>query len=236
MEIEIAGRKFKADVRFAKDLIPVLAFPNELKEDFPAYFMFRDTFYSEEDWKKIKRYNLRYDITVIPPNKIGDEFIKTYGHYHPIAENNVSYPEIYEILEGEALLVLQRKTNDEVDDVIVVKAEKGDKVIIPPNYGHVTINPIEKELKMSNWVFRNFKSIYEPYTEKRGACYYYTTNGWIKNENYEKLPEIRFAKPNYEFLIAKNESMYSLINNVKKLEFLWKPSKHLDLFEKIFEF
>jgi len=37
MELEIAGRKFKADIRWAYDLKPVLAFPEKLEENFPAY-------------------------------------------------------------------------------------------------------------------------------------------------------------------------------------------------------
>ncbi|HDD35888.1 MAG TPA: glucose-6-phosphate isomerase [Archaeoglobus veneficus] len=239
MELEIAGRKFQADVRNANDLLPVLAYPNELKENFPAYFMFRDVFYSEKDLEKIKKYNLRYDVTIIPPNKIGKEFIKTYGHYHPEAEFNLSYPEIYEVLEGEAFFVIQRRENSSIDiinDFIAIKAEKHDKIIIPPNYGHVTINPSEKELKMSNWVFRDFSSIYEPYAKMRGACYYYTTDGWIKNENYKSIPEIRFAKPNYDFLIEKDVEMYELVKNIEKLEFLWKPSKYAEMFKKVFQF
>ena len=91
MELEIAGKKFDAEIRHAKDLLPVLAYPNELKNDFSAYYMFRDSYYSREDWEKIKKYNLRYDITFIPANKVGKEFIKTYGHYHPEAENGFSY-------------------------------------------------------------------------------------------------------------------------------------------------
>lgn len=236
MELEIAGRKFKADIRFAKDLLPVLSYPDELKNDFPAYYMFRDSYYAEKDWEKIKEFNLRYDITFIPANKIGEEFIKTYGHYHPEAENGFSYAEIYEVLEGEALFIVQKERVGKIEDVVVVEAKRGDKVIVPPNYGHVTINPSEKELKTANWVCRSFNSIYEPYTERRGACYYYTTEGWIKNEKYGNIPEIRFAKPRYDFLIDRDVEMYELVKEIEKLEFLWKPSKHRDLFNKVFEF
>jgi len=237
MEIEIAGRKFKADIRWAEDLKPVLAFPEELKENFPAYYMFRDLYYSKNDRDKILEHRLRFDLTIIPPNKIGKEFIKTFGHYHPPAEGNLSYTEIYEVLEGEALYLLQKIENDKIVDVVIVEAKKGDKVIIPPNYGHVTINPSNKELRMTNWVCRDFKSDYEPYERLRGACYYYTENGWIKNERYGDVPEIRFVKPKIPKLLGlkKSDEMYKLVKDLSKLEFLVKPSKYPELFEEAFE-
>lgn len=235
MEIEIGGRKFRADIRWAFDLKPVLAYPDELKENFPAYYMFRDVYYSKSDYERIREYNLRYDITVIPPAKVGKEFIKTYGHYHPIAEDNLSYTEIYEVLKGEALYILQKEEKNRVVDVIAIKAFEGDKVVIPPNYGHVTVNDSKKELWMANWVYRHFKSNYEPYRMRRGACYYYTEEGWIKNPNYGEVPELRFIKPKIpkELGLKKSEEMYKLVKYLRRLEFLYKPSRYKDMFEEI---
>ena len=36
---------------------------------------------------------------------------------------------------------LLREHDVSVDEVIIVKTTRGDKVIVPPNYGLVTINP-----------------------------------------------------------------------------------------------
>ena len=237
MELEIAGRRFEADIRWAYDLKPVLAYPKELKENFPAYYMFRDVYYSKKDYEIIKENGLRFDITVIPPKKIGKEYIKTFGHYHPIAENDLSYTEIYEVLKGEAIYLLQKVEDGKVVDVVAVEAKEGDKVIIPPNYGHVTINPSNKELKMANWVYRHFKSIYEPYERLRGACYYYTEDGWIKNPNYSDVPEVRLVKPKIpkELGLKRSEEMYKLVRSLEKLEFLYRPSKYLEMFEEVFE-
>ncbi len=237
MEIEVAGRRFRADVRWAEDLKPVLAFPEELRENFPAYYMFRDLYYSKSDRERILERRLRFDLTVIPPAKIGKEFIKTFGHYHPIAEGNLSYAEIYEVLEGEAIYLLQKVEKGKVVDVLAVEAKKGDKVIIPPNYGHVTINPSNKELRMTNWVCRDFKSNYEPYERLRGACYYYTEDGWIKNERYGEVPEITFVRPKIpkELGLRKSDEMYKLVKDLSKLEFLIRPSRYLHLFENAFE-
>jgi len=173
---------------------------------------------------------LRYDYTIIPPAKVGTEFIKTFGHYHPKA-NGISYPEIYEVLKGEALFVLQKPRKDGIEDVIVVRAREGEKVIVPPDYGHVTINPTNKELRTANWVYNRFSSIYGPYRNSRGACYYYTEDGWIENPNYKGVPEIRFAKPKKVLDLSKSEEMYRLIKDPERLMFLIKPEKYMDVFD-----
>jgi glucose-6-phosphate isomerase len=237
MELEIGGVKFKAEIRYAYDLKPVLASPDELKENFPAYNMFRDIYHSPNDRQKIIENSLRFDLTFTSPGKIGKEYIKTYGHYHPEVETGLTYPEIYEILEGYAYFILQKPSGDGIEDIIIVEARKGDKIIVPPNYGHVMVNPTDKGLKSSNWVYRGFSSMYESYTHKRGACYYYTEDGWIKNENYSIVPEPRFVKPKIpkELGLKKSDEMYNLIKTPEKLEFLYKPSKYLKLFESAFE-
>ncbi|MFW6185807.1 MAG: glucose-6-phosphate isomerase family protein [Halobacteriota archaeon] len=235
--MEFWGKEFTAGIRWVEDLLPVLAYPQSVKDNFKAYLMFRDVYKNEYDHKKIISNNLRYDITVIPPAKVGEEFIKTYGHYHPVAEGNQSYTEIYEVLEGEAFYLLQKLENGQVADFVVVEATKGDKVIIPPNYGHVTVNPSNKKLRMSNWVYRNFESLYEAYKSMRGACYYYATSGWIENEMYKDTPPLRFVKPVIpeELDLNKKEDMYGLIEDPEALEFLWRPSEHQELFEEVFE-
>lgn len=141
-----------------------------------------------------KKEGLRYDITIIPANMLGLEFVKTAGHYHP-----GKYGEVYIVLEGEAIYLMQKKSNaneDVIEDAYAVKCKKGDVVVIPPYYGHVTINPSKNSgLKMANWVSDNFKSDYSAYKNLYGACYYYTTLGWFKNENYKSAPELRFEEP-----------------------------------------
>jgi glucose-6-phosphate isomerase len=67
--------------------------------------------------------------------------------------------------------------------------------VIKPGYGHVTINPSKKTLKMANWMADDCKSSYASFEKFGGACYYYTKEGWIKNKNYKKVPKLRFEKP-----------------------------------------
>jgi len=174
----------KPDIRFLNDMKEVLCDRKwaETAPNFELYYMYRG----------VKRENgLRYDITAIPPRMLGEEFTKTQGHRH--AE---THSEIYIVLEGRATYLLQKYANGIVEDVYVVEAKKGDVVVVPPHYGHVTINPSGKEtLKMANWVCETCKNVYDLYVEKQGACYYFTDKGWIKNKRYGTVPELRFEKP-----------------------------------------
>ena len=133
---------------------------------------------------------LRYDITVIPPQMLGSEFAKTKGHNHA-----GYYGELYIVLEGQGFYLYQKGDENKIEDVCVVKAKKGEAVAIPAGYGHVTINPSNRVLKTANWVRKDDKGDFSLFEKMHGACYFYTTKGWIKNENYKKVPKLKFKKP-----------------------------------------
>ena len=142
-------------------------------------------------YRGIKEKNgLRYDITVIPAVMLGEECNKTKGHEHV-----GKYGEVYIVLEGKAIYLMQKRKSYEIKDVYAIKAKKGEIVVIPPKYGHITVNPTKKDLKEANWISKNCKNIYQPIEKMQGFCYFYTKNGWVKNKNYKKVPELRFEKP-----------------------------------------
>lgn len=195
-ELRVDNRSYEPSVRFVEDLKPVLLSEvNEGLSKEPAYFMFRGI-WRRGDEQLFTMFCLRYDITVIPPRTLGKEYVKTFGHYHPIPYGSQSYPEVYEVLYGEAHYILQREDNGAIVDVVLIKAKEGDKVLIPPNYDHVTINPSSKPLIMANLVSSTFKSIYDAYRLKRGAAFYELIDGsLIPNKNYKGRLEIREINP-----------------------------------------
>lgn len=174
------------------------------------YFMYRDVAMPEHrDY--IDRYSIRYDITVMSPGKIGSEYVKTAGHYHPqVPGQDMAYPEVYEVLHGRAHYIMQRpsrpgkdgrtgKDGDSVEDVIIVDAGPGDKVLMPPGYGHVTVNAGDEPLVMTNCVASVFSSVYEPYKRLHGAAYYEVENEgksvFVPNDHYRETPAPRLARP-----------------------------------------
>ncbi|MCX6765064.1 MAG: glucose-6-phosphate isomerase [Candidatus Nealsonbacteria bacterium] len=183
MEVNLSDKT--PDVRKLKDMEKVVYDKEWFKTanpDLELYYMYR----------MIEEKNgLRYDITVIPANMLGKEFTKTKGHNHA-----GYYGEIYIVLEGEGIYFLQKGDENNIEDVCVVRAKKGDVISIPAGYGHVTINPNKtQELKMANWVKKEDKGNFSLFEKNQGACYYFTEQGWIKNENYKNIPELRFEEP-----------------------------------------
>lgn len=142
--------------------------------------------------RKIKvDQDLRWDITTVPPKMIGEEFVRTKGN-----RNNQGFQELYTVLEGEAIFLMQKTKDGIVEDVYAIKASASDWIIVPPDYEIITINPSsEKILKTGNWVSNKTENIYKDIEKFKGACYFYTLNGWIKNKNYQNVPEIRFEEP-----------------------------------------
>lgn len=204
----------------------------------PLYYMYRDLYKSEQHQNVMRQHDLRFDITVMTNSPLGREYVKTKGHYHPEARNGVSYPEIYEVMDGKAHYLLQKTdASGNIVDVIVVEANPGDKVIIPPGYGHITINASDEPLKMANWVSTQFASQYGEIVEKQGGAYYETIAGdWIKNKKYDDVPNIRFEQPTQfeELHITPDKNMYSLIESPNKLAFLNRPHKFAWVFEELY--
>lgn len=229
-------------IRFLKDMAEVIMDKDWLKTagDPELYYMYRDLAKNETDRQKIEQANLRFDITVIPAQMMGKEFVKTAGHNHSLVDQtNLSYTEIYEVLSGQAHYLIQKVKGEEIEDICLIKAAKGDKVIIPPGYGHVTINSSTEELKSANWVCKDCLSVYDQFKKRQGAGYYLTQENnqiqLIKNPNYQKVPPIRELQPaNYpELGLDKEKEMYGLVNNLEKLDFLKSPQNYQSLWQKI---
>ena len=123
------------------------------------------------------------NITVWQTGRVGDEYIKTYGHYHV-----GDLDETYQIIEGEGIALLQKlvvengvPVVDKVEEFKAVKVRAGDSVYMPPGYGHLVVNTGKTWLVTSDDspVFGATDSIskpghadYESVKKMRGFAYY----------------------------------------------------------------
>ena len=139
----------KTERRYLKELEKVLYDQKLLREtkNFPVYYIQRGV---------KKKNGLRYDITTIPAKMLGREFPKTKGN-----RNSKNYQELYTVLEGKAIFLMQEFQGKNIKDVIAAKAEKKEWVIVPPRYYVISINPSKKILKLGNWVSKSNKNIYK---------------------------------------------------------------------------
>jgi len=184
--------------RLRRELLPVLREESSHlgAPEAVAYDMYRDV-RRVEDESLLERVRCRYDVTVLHPNPLGGESAKTLGHYHPplLSEPMLSYPEVYQVLRGQALYLLQKRGQDprDIEEVVLVEASPGHIVAVPPGFGHVTINPGPAPLVMANWVASDFKSLYGNFVTLRGACYYRLVGAdtLVSNPRYRNVPQVK---------------------------------------------
>ncbi|MBN1324398.1 MAG: glucose-6-phosphate isomerase [Methanotrichaceae archaeon] len=235
MELSFGGRTREPDVRWLYDMREVIYDQEWLAkaENRPLYYMYRDLYLSRADEGRLIERDLRYDITIIPPGMLGVEFVKTAGHYHPpVLGSDITYPEVYEVLEGEAVYLLQK---EDQSDVVAIRAKAGDKAAIPPGYGHITINASNKRLKMANYVARSFSSIYEPIRAVGGGAYFLTEDGFVANPRSPAAPLREVPPPGSAALkmlgLSRGREMYPLIREKPEaLDWLVHPLENMDLF------
>lgn len=202
------------------------------------YYMYRGLFLPEDE-QTIKANNLSYDITVLPPYMLGQEFGKMLGHYHSnLPGSSIAYPEMYEVLHGHGLFLIQKMDPEfkNLISVYAIEAMVGDKVIYPPNYGHTFINLENEVMITANWSTLASKSLYKPIAEYRGLAYYIVKDAnkpyiFVENKNYTGRPEVKIInnqeKVYANFGFKPQEPMYvTFIKDPKKLDFLTHPGKH----------
>lgn len=171
--------------RSLESLKIVLKDPGSTGPD-PAYWVFSEV--SEGKWA---------NITIWAPGRYNGEYTKTFGHYHP--ENAAN--ETYRVIEGKGILQLQKKhlengtwTPEKVDEVFLIKAETGDEIIIPFEYGHCWSNIGDGPLlTFDNWTSGHTPADYEPVEKLQGLAYYLIEEQEeikaIPNSKYKDLPE-----------------------------------------------
>lgn len=180
-ELKFWKKVFTPSVRTFWDMKDLYLDSWELNDSEWLYFMYRWVYLSEEDENLFRENNLRYDITIIIPKIIWEEYNKTYWHFHPVNSSWKKYEEIYQVLHWNALFIQQ---NDY--EVNFTNAFIWDKVIMKESFWHITINPSEENiLIMSNIVDDTFDSEYNDFNKFKWWNYYYTINWFEKNTNYK---------------------------------------------------
>lgn len=222
------------------------------------YLMYRDV-RRVEDEKLLRRKNLRYDITVIFPAVFGKEFSKTIGHYHPYKKGTKTpYPEIYEVLAGKAFFLFQEKNlnrsylkkiggekrifgknflhfrENPLHRAYLIETKKGEKIIVPPGFGHVTVNASKDPLIVSNVSADHFKSEYGFFRTHRGGAYYLVKDGKRirveRNPNYRQNSLLFLGSP--KKIKGLNKPLYKILTEKPgALAFLNNPEKHKKFLE-----
>jgi oxalate decarboxylase/phosphoglucose isomerase-like protein (cupin superfamily) len=139
---------------------------------------------------------LRYELTAMAGRPIGWEAAKTAGHVHVRpAGSATGYPEIVEVLHGEAGFLIQDLTAGPSGPVSehawLVRARPGDWVILPPELAHVTIDLGAGPLVFSDVIDRRATGVYSGVADARGFAWYVGADGGLRaNPRYERHPAV----------------------------------------------
>ncbi len=218
-ELFVDGKQHPKDVRKLSELEDVMMEEPEIDMigDLEMYYMYRSVRSSG---------NIRFDITVIPPRVVDKEYAKTFGHEHPEAEPGITYPEVYQVLKGKAVFILQQKNRNGSVNASIISAVENDVLLIPPNFGHVTINPGKDPLVLSNLVCSDFSSLYEDFRKNKGAAYYYLDGGDVQqNPNYfiQNTERMSAQEFNQRYGFPKCDLLEQFSEGSDRFEFLVRP-------------
>jgi glucose-6-phosphate isomerase len=171
--------------RTLNELRPVLKDPQSNGPN-PAYWVFRDIHDPEAPQGE------RSDITILALGTIGEEYVKTHGHYH-LGEGI----ERYKLLRGQGLLMLQKPSAhfERIENVQLLHLVIDQLVAIPQGWGHTLINTGQELLVAENFEPLTISQIYTEHEKMHGAAYYILEKeGQLTietNPSYQEVPRLQ---------------------------------------------
>lgn len=217
-----------------KSLIPSLLnksliYPVEVYEEY--------TNIRRVEHKDSLKYEVHYDLMMIPEGLLGVEYIKSHIYFSEdkCAKNITAC--VVEVIHGTLTVLLQRNVVNEtpnfyteVQEGILVEVRKGEKAIIPTGYFYTFINTTEQPVIFSI-LYRN-KSVvdYSKFRKEQGLAYFcIRKNGRseiVKNPRYRNIPEIKKMNAkdtlNSDFISDQTPLYSQMLDRVEMLlDMLW---------------
>lgn len=222
-------------VRKLHDLDAVWANPVDVADS--VIYRYTSGLWLDGDEARWKSAGVIYGIVVFAPGTVGGEYVKSSGQYHPIcAGNTMATPEVYTVLKGTGHFMLQKAVPpyDVIEDAVLVEVRERETFIVPPDYGHLQINPGPGPLAFSYAVMDGLKGEYEPFRRRRGAIYYEMAAGaerFVFNRCYEKKVPLRVVKAGEicQLPFPNDAVTYQkILGHLPELGFLTDPTKFPD--------
>ncbi len=233
-------------VRSAAEMQEYLGEPDAKPTQDAIYTVYRGIA-RQGDAPRITAAGLRYDITVIPAGYFvgkDKEFFRTAGHYHALAPpgpaprgpagSGMARPEVYEVISGRAYWLIQQAESGNpsaLAAIFLIEAGPGEKALMPPGFGHISINARSEPLILANWIAADIQYDYEPYRRFRGGGYRViegetaNTIAFEPNRRYERVPELIKLRPAEvpELGLIRSRPLYTLAETPEALGFLKHP-------------
>lgn len=177
--------------------------------------------YHEQD-RNILGTGVSFDMICLPTGLLGIEFIKTHIYYTPKDDAKGRYSTAVEVHYGILTVIMQKnKPKDDlefdttVEEGMVLKIRRGEKVAIPAGYYYTFINT-EDEPVLFVRIFKDSGSLSYSFLKRENGLGYYcirknARQEIVHNPLYREIPPIREEKAGKhvkEMGIDLEESLY----------------------------
>jgi glucose-6-phosphate isomerase, archaeal len=149
------------------------------------------------DRDRLLEHRLLFGVVSFAAGTIGEEPVRSQGHVHAITPaTGWSPPEVFQIWEGRAVILMQERADDDPGRVFAVHAEPGDVVVTPPGWAHATINADPtRQLTFGAWCDRGYAGFAYRAVRARGGLAWHAVirEGslcWRRNDRYRERPLI----------------------------------------------
>ncbi len=169
---------------------------------------------------------LKLNLYTIKSNLAGIEYVKTR------ATRSDKYPRIFEVLSGSSTMLMQKYRTPKDNRVIKVQAKKGDKVIVPPGFDFVAVNPRQGTVLILAEIMSIKASPRITLDENSGIAYYVIRKNAkqeiVRNPNYkivndlEKIDMIPIVR-DYG-ITPKTTITKQIIRKYEKFDWLFKEN------------
>ena len=177
--------------RSVADLRAVLRDPEAGDPSQIVYTVYRGLT-SEEARSEIERRGLLYAALVLRAGTIGEERTRIRGHINSHAAGTaVTYPEVYEVWQGRALLYLQCEASPDVSDIVTLEISPGGKAIVPPGWASLIVNIGDEPLVTGSWLARECRQQYEALETLGGMAHFIRASTVPPGYEVEQNPHYR---------------------------------------------
>ena len=150
------------------------------------------------DYDDLAQRHLLFGVVTYAAGRIGDEPVRSQGHIHvPSPRNGWSTPEVYEVWQGRAVILMQERCeagSRATGRCFAVHADPGQVVIVPPGWAHATISADPTQaLVFGAWCDRAYGFEYEGVRAHGGLAYFPILNppgdlSFESNSTYDAEP------------------------------------------------
>ncbi|KXK26938.1 MAG: Glucose-6-phosphate isomerase (GPI) [candidate division WS6 bacterium OLB20] len=191
-----------------------LSYPKQVYEEYIQVFHSSDS--------DLRQKGIYFDLICLPAGLLGVEFIKSHIYYAPKTADN-KLATLIEVHLGTVTVIMQKnlpkdefEIHTQVEEGLIVKLKRGDKLAIPPGYFYTFINTEETPVVFVRMHRGNDRVDYNLIKRERGLAYYCIRKNArqeiVLNPIYRNIPKIRRIKPETtlkDFSIDLRKSLYT---------------------------